>query len=409
MRFLAFVLVLLATTARAQDGVQEQELFVRWLKNSPEVASWRTQVGSARFDVLSAKLWPNPELQLYGNFVASGVPPDGRQNVGAQLNAPLPVFGQRSSAIRAAQEMVSIAELNVIAQLWDRATEIGGAMVERAYAEATVEMLHTNEQELQRIQSVIELRAKAGANSQYDVLRTKTAAGTMTAALRNARIELGRAESNLLALIADASLQSAAVGRAGLAAFRGPDDQATLTEIALGRRPDLLLAQRGVRAFDAQAESYRKGAIPVPSVQVGAYQTYQQRGFQLMAGVEMPFPITNRNQGLIGRARSDRRGQELLRDALATRVRNEVAGAYAARRDARAALEVFRVQSLSAATELLKRAEVSYQAGSFSIAELFDAYETMWDARAQELVLERQHSDAEAALERAAALLPLGD
>ena len=38
------------------------------------------------------------------------------------------------------------------------------------------------------------------------------------------------------------------------------------------------------------------------------------------------------------------------------------------------------------------------------MTELFDAYQTMWDARSQELDLERQMADAEADLERAAVL-----
>ena len=57
---------------------------------------------------------------------------------------------------------------------------------------------------------------------------------------------------------------------------------------------------------------------------------------------------------------------------------------------------------------MLRRAEVSYQAMKFSIADLFDAYRTMWDARSQELELERQMAVAEANLERAAVLVPLG-
>ena len=56
----------------------------------------------------------------------------------------------------------------------------------------------------------------------------------------------------------------------------------------------------------------------------------------------------------------------------------------------------------------MTRAEITYQAGNFKIAELFDAYQTAWDARAQELDLARQMTDAEAAVERACMLLPLG-
>jgi outer membrane protein TolC len=69
-------------------------------------------------------------------------------------------------------------------------------------------------------------------------------------------------------------------------------------------------------------------------------------------------------------------------------------------------LRQFRKRSVAAATDMLKRAENTYQAESFSIDQLFDAYQTIWDARLQELELERQSADSEAALERATVLVP---
>lgn len=406
-----------ATAARAQEPaptpdtpvLREEDVFRNWLRKSPEVKAWRTQVGAARFDVLTAKLWPNPELELVGNFLLSGTPPDGKYNIQGQVNAPLPIFGQRRARIAAAEQLLSVAELNVEAQLWDQATQIRTAMVERAFAAAHSEVLALNSLELERVQRIIERRAQVGANSQYDVLRVQTAWGTLSAAQTNAMIETRRAEARLLALIADPALGSLEILREGLASFRGPDDEQTLVKLAHERRPDLLLVQRGVKALAAQADSFRADAVPTPSAILGAYQTYQLRGFQITAGVSLPLPITNRNQGAIGRARSEKRGQEYMVEALQGRIRQEVVGAFEARRNARSALEEFRSKSLSAATELLRRAEVSYQAGSFSIAELFDAYETMWAAREQELALEHQSADAEAELERAAALLPLND
>jgi uncharacterized membrane-anchored protein len=57
---------------------------------------------------------------------------------------------------------------------------------------------------------------------------------------------------------------------------------------------------------------------------------------------------------------------------------------------------------------LLARAEVSYQAGTFAILDLLDAYRAAWDARAQALALEKAFAQAEAELEHAAVLLPVG-
>ena len=80
---------------------------------------------------------------------------------------------------------------------------------------------------------------------------------------------------------------------------------------------------------------------------------------------------------------------------------------FRARRDAGASLSSYRNDTMSTAEQLLSRAEVTYEAGVFTIAELFDAYETLWRAREQQLDLERQWADAEVALEQAAVLVQL--
>lgn len=399
-----------STTIGAAEGsppMTEQEVFDRWLRSSPEIASWRTQIGSARFDVLTAKLWPNPELQVFGTFFVDGTPTNGNASYTAQVSVPLPIFGQVAARREAATSLVSVAEMNVLATIWERAADIQQGMVERAFAASRVAMLERNLGELDRIQKIVQTRMTAGASSEYDVLRVETAAGTARAALGNALIERDKAEANVLSLVADPTLTAANVGRDGLATFHGPDNEGTLVEMALARRPDLNLAKRGALAFEASARRYRSDAVPTPSLIAGGTLTGGPYGLMVTGGLSIPLPVADRNQGLVGRALSDAQGQAFLVSALETRIRREVSSYYRARRHGGAALEQFRSRSMAAATALLGRAEVTYQAGKFSIAELFDAYQTMWDARQQELELERQRADAEAQLERAAVLLPL--
>jgi outer membrane protein TolC len=62
---------------------------------------------------------------------------------------------------------------------------------------------------------------------------------------------------------------------------------------------------------------------------------------------------------------------------------------------------------LKATDELLARAEVSYQAGTFAILDLLDADRAVWDARALALELEQAFAGAGAELEHAAVLLPI--
>lgn len=390
----------MATHVVVNDG----ELFDRWLRASGEVASWRSHVGSARFDVLTAGVLPNPNLTASILQLADGENANGKTTYQAQLDIPLPIFGQVSKKRAAAEALVSVVEVAVMQQLWQRASELRNAMLLRAFSDAQREILDRALVELDRIEHIVDARSGAGANSHYDVLRVRTAMAMMRASRDNAIVARDRAEATLLSLIADPSLSEAPIERRGLEGFAGPEDENTLTRLASERRPDLAFARRSARANDAIAVSQRRSVVPVPSVFVGTNVAQGPYSFSVLGGVSLPLAVFDRNQGAIGRAENDADGQRKLAATLELRIRSEVHGAWGARRAAKLALERYRSSGTAAAAELLRRAEVTYQSGAFTITELFDAYQTVWDARTQELELERQMAEAEAALEHACAL-----
>ena len=84
---------------RVSAGQLDADIVLRqWLTVSPEVAAWRAQIGASRFDVVTAGLLPNPQIEVTGSRPVVGQGPDGRLNFGATLTIPVPVFGQRAGA-----------------------------------------------------------------------------------------------------------------------------------------------------------------------------------------------------------------------------------------------------------------------------------------------------------------------
>ena len=407
---LAVALSIVTATAAAradEPSVRDDEIFQRWLQASPEVASWRLQVGSARFDVVTAGLLPNPNVQLAITQLAAFQNTSSKTQYQAQVSLPLPIFGQVGKRVDAAEALVSVAEVNVRALLWQRAGDLQGAMLDRAFAAARVEMLEKNMAELARIDQIVRTRTSAGANSEYDMLRVQTSSSAMRASVDNAKVARDRAEFLILSLVGDPTLTGAPVRREGLASFSAPEDEGKLIEIALDRRPDLELARRSAYANEVAASAWRRNAVPVPSLFLAGNMGAGPDSLYFTGGLSIDLPTFSRNQGAVGRALNDAESQRVLAKSLDARIRADVAGAWRGRQSAKRALEEFRAKGVPAATELIKRAEITYQAGTFKITELFDAYQTVWDARAQELDLERQMADAEAAVERACVLMPL--
>lgn len=400
-------LLFVADDVCAAQAPSEEDVLQLWLTHSREVTSWRSDIGAARFDVVTATLWPNPQLSLGTSIAVAGRdhPPDGVYNWGPSLSVPLPVFGQIGAREHEARAALQVTEVQVATTLWERAAEIEQALVERAFLAAEIEETERNLSELARIDEIVRTREAAGANPRYDVLRVATTESTFRAGLAAATLKRDQADAQIAALLAVPEPRPLPIVRAGLAAFRGPESLNALEQLALARRPDLLLARRGVSAALASAARYRKELVPVPTVQLGSYFTHQAWSASLQGAVTFSVPVFDRNQGLIGRAQSTAAGQRDLVAALEARIRAEVEGAWRARADARHALERFEGSGMQNTSELLSRAEVSYQAGGdFSILDLLDAYRAVWEARAQKLELEHGFASAEADLERAAAL-----
>lgn len=411
LSLLAFALAPAAAAAQSPAAaITAEDVLRRWVTRSQEVASLRAQVRGARFDVVTAALWPNPSLQVSFLGTPAGTPPDGRTNYGLQVTQPLTGFGQLRARREAAVAALSQSEVSVAVALWTIASDLEALMVERAFADARVTAAERNLAEVARLEGIIERRVAAGASSQYDVLRVRVGASTLRAALNDARVQRDRAEARLAAQIADPDVTSVPITRDGLSAFRGPEDRQALVALALRRRPDLELARRGVLVSQATARRWSSESRWAPSVWLGAYGTQGPGSVSVTAGLSFALPLFDRNQGLIGRANTEAEGQRALAAALEVRIAREVAGAWTARANARAALEEYRAQVLAATGELLRRAEVTYQAGgnsgsAFTIQDLFDAYRSLWDARAQELTLQQTFAEAEVDLERAAALV----
>jgi cobalt-zinc-cadmium efflux system outer membrane protein len=385
----------------------EDRVFERWLTKGRELDSLRSKIGAARFDVVTASVWPNPQLSLSGSYLVSGAAANGVSSFGPELTVPVPIFGQIGARKDEATANLRVTEVEVLEEIWERSEDVEGAMLDRAFSDAEAEEAQKNLEELARISKIVSARASAGANSVYDTLRVSTTEATFRAGLATSINERDRAEAKLLSLIAVPGLASAPVTREGLLGFRGPENEAALLQIARKRRPDLELARRGVAAARISAARFRREVAPIPSISFGPLFTQGPSSISLQASISVPLPTFDRNQGQIGHALAQADGQQALTETIEQRIGIEVHGAWQAREQAREALDRFRTGGLKATDELLARAEVSYQAGTFAILDLLDAYRAVWDARSQALELEKAFAGAEAELEHAAVLFPI--
>lgn len=377
-----------AAASDVGDAVTGGQVLDRWLAEGEEVRAWQHSVGAARFDVVTARLLPNPELSLGSQFLLTGTPPDGRANVGVQLSAPLLVAGQRQARERAARSALSVAETELAARLWMRAAEIRRELLERAFLEAQARQIEQRLAELGELALIARSRAAGGFGTQYDLLRIESLTRSLRDELAATRMERDAAESRAVSLVAARSLKALPVTPEGFPAWGARLDEAAAVSEALERRPDLELARRSQAAYRAFADEQRKEALPVPSVWLGSYVTRNADSANLSAGVALPLPLFDRRQGQIGRARAQALASEHEVRALELRIAQEVRAAVQLQQRAQDALSSAPEQ-VGESLSILEKARRAYHLGQFTVVELLDAYEAVWSARERTLSLRR--------------------
>lgn len=384
-------------------SVTLEALLARWLKRGKEVQAWRSEIGAAEFDIVTASLLPNPSIgfETMGTFVGRDNPPDGVINFGARVEMELPIFGQRRARRTTAMRALDVAQMVVAMLVWERAADIREAAVERAFADAEVELAERALAELAEVRRVIVARADAGVVPRYDAVRIEILHASLEADGESARLERERLEARLVSIVADTTLKAAPVRREGLPRWTDGLDETSLVRRALEHRPDVRFERRAEQAKLAEADEHRIEARPTPSLFVGTYIARNDDSVNIIAGLSMPLPMFDRNQGLQGRAKAEARGHADMARALEARIRAEVRGAVRNRRQANEARKRFEESGVLATADLLERAWRAYQGGLFTIAELLDAYRAVWDSRQKKLELDRSLAMAEAELLRA--------
>lgn len=121
--------------------------------------------------------------------------------------------------------------------------------------------------------------------------------------------------------------------------------------------------------------------IPDVTLEVGYKANYRERNQGLMAGVSVPIPIFNRNQGNIGRAYFDMLKTGEQGKQLWLLLESKLAISYEELIRAYEEAERIKNVSLPAATQAFELAQKGYIAGKFEYLDVLDAQRTLFDQR----------------------------
>lgn len=404
---LALALALAPThAARGEDGLTVDAAVARALATHPDLRAAEAAVEAARGRLTTARTYRhNPAIELgAGPRYAEG----GRSlDAEAVLSQELEVAGQRSRRTAAARGDLEIAEAELARRRREVATRTRLAFVDTLEAAATLEVVRADRDLASDLARLARRRLEAGAATRLDL-------GLAEAELARARGRLAVAQG---ALEAARSRLAETLGATPetLPALRGDLGEAPaplpalprLLEAAEATRADLAAAEGAVRAARSRVELARAEAWP--NLTVRAFATREGPETVMGAGVGIPLPLFDRNQGAIVEARAEVRRAEARRDALRRTLRAEVEDANARLRAAEAGVRALVEGVVTHLEENLTLLERAFEEGKRTWVEVLVLRRAFTEAERDLVAARAEARRARARLDLAAGLTPLPD
>lgn len=403
------IVALLLALAAAQDTAHTPRLGLGQVYQiarvqNPRADAARQLVTAARARVPSAKLPPDPQVQLgFMNYTIPGLAPmDAIGMTQLQLMQMIPTAGKLGLSGRAAGAQANAASERARDVEWDVRTQAAMAFYDLYATDQALEVSRQTLRLLQDIRSIAEAMYRVGEGRQTDVLRAQVEIARMvedTVRMTTMRTGMAARLNALLNRAADAAVASPA-----LPAF--PDSVFTL-DAALAQaqsgRPMVRAAERDVDAANAQARLARREIWPDLTVgfqygQRGSVMGTERMG-SLMFGASIPVFAPNRQIKMREETAAMQRMAEAELLDMRAQTRGGVTNAYASLARARNLAALYRTTIIPQAEAAVASALAAYRVGSVDFMTLLDDRMTVNKYRQELFALEAEQGKSWAELE----------
>jgi len=307
---------------------------------------------------------------------------------------PLLIGHQRARRDDAARAHVAAKRAEVAAGEGDAELAIRAKFAALQAAQQRTATLASAVEDAQAARAIVAGRTAAGANSPYELERIDLAVAALASRLESQRAEEAAASDELAAAVGIVGWRPRATGTFA-------EDGEVPTTVA-AEHPVLVAGRSELSAARADEAQAHADAIPTPSLGVQTFATTDPSGLAIGAGISVPLPLFDRNQGAIARARAEHHHRDLELAARSTELALALETAQRLLALRHEALAEFRAGALARLPRLRAMAESAYRSGQGGIVVLLDALDAITEARLREIELAAAVVDAELAVRTAA-------
>src|SRR5262245_22574010 len=327
--------------------------------------------------IRTAKLIPNPDV----SFETSQDTPHQSLN----FDMPVEIGGQRSRRVDLAKEELTLAEVDVQAEMRAVRRELRQTSYGLIAADERVRLAESVLDIAHRVRDAAQARFETGAAPRLEVM-----AADLTVTRAETDIELQRSVRVAAQATLDAVLNLPPQQALALSGSLDEHAPVILYEQALATATtsnvDLVLLDRQIAVEGRRLELLRAERTPTPILSAGAlFNNPPDFNVGSRFGVSIGVPLFSRNQGEIAASIATTAQLRTRREATLRTVENQVYGSIARVDAARRQVEAYDQRLVPTATELQTLAEESYRAGRTSVLGLLEAQRSLRDLRREAL------------------------
>lgn len=367
----------------------QQELTLRdavylALQHNPELAAFSREIQALEGVTLQAGLLKNPELSLNvenaGNIQKlSGDVNSAHavtQEVVQQLTTIrvyqiLELGGKREARVNAALLSEELAAQDLAIKRTDIIFRIANVFTEVLAAQERLRLAEETKLTAQNVVTSVSERVQGGKVPPIDETKVKLGLSTTRIELEQAQRDLMSARKRL-ALLWNSSTPNFSKALGDLEVVIAPPSFESL-ETRVLENPMALRAQKNIEQRKALLQVEETKRIPNVTINAGAVHHAQLGGSTVVAGLQIPIPIFDRNQGnlreahqRVGKAVDEQAATEL-------RLKTELAQSYEALSAAWSEVHILKDEILPGAKSSFNVTRRGYELGKFGLLELLDA------------------------------------
>jgi cobalt-zinc-cadmium efflux system outer membrane protein len=339
-----------------------------------------------------AGLFPNPEIEIEAeNFGGQGgLSGYSAAETTAVISQPIPLGRRRGHARKVAEADYLLARRDLDANRLDAVAGVTSAFYRLVAAQDREELSQRMVDLAERFEETVRAKVDAGKVSPVEATRAAIEGAKARAQATRAAREREAART----LLASWWGSSTPDFDRAIGALPEPKDPPGLEQIreSLNTTPEIARLYDEIERAQRAADLERSLRMPDLGVTVGPRRFAETGESAWVAGLSVPIPVFDRNQG--SRKAADFEAERARRDADAARVTRE-AELAAVLDHLRAAADEARIMAndvVPASNEAYVATETGYSAGKFGFLNVLDAQRALFDAHS--LLLDRREEYA---------------